>query len=398
MRFHSVMLTILIFLLSGCANLEVREVEGEFEGIKSSFEQNRYLKVLVIHGMGQHKPGYAKGLVDAIAKKMNLMPEFRYWIEEIRRENNQRTYGYLRVQDYKNNLDDLHLRVYELTWSPITQPIKDIFLGYDNSGKAQSQRKFLNHLLKEQMMNQRMSEPVLYIGKYKKEMQFPLKWAFQRMIDDDFGDGRDEIVVITASLGSYMMYDTLTMLGSEPEDHLINTDEFFVKLKAIVMLANQLPLLLMSEVTSIGGQLGEIPDEGWNESSQSEEDWFEYPIMKNFVQMRTSAYKQRNPGKEIPPLSMVAISDPNDILSYALPGYLAEENDYVNYVNVTVNLTPTDSFPFFANPVEAHINHENSDEVIHFIVHGSLLSDSESSESIKLKKRHDPYRKYPSKR
>ena len=388
---YSIFLFFLV--LTGCSHFEYREIEGKYEGLKTSMEKHRHLKLLVIHGMGLHKPGYAQGLVDAIAKQMGMTPQFKYSIVEIRREatpdnpqdNNGRVYGYMRVQDYVNKKDDMALRLYELTWSPTTQPIKDQFLGYDSFGKYQKHRIYLNQQLKSQLMNERMSEPVLYIGKYKKEMQYPLKWAIRRMLDDEFGPGNDEIVIITASLGSYMVYDTITNLGLQPEDRRINTEEFFAKLTTVIMLANQLPLLLMSEVSRIGDHLGE----SW-EGAKPKGDavksagasWFESPVMRNFVEMRNSAFQKRFPGQPVPDISLVAINDPNDILSYPLPGYLDRDDDYVNYVNVTLNIAKIRWSTLLANPITAHTGHEDNSDVIYFIVNGEFPPHPEAKEKV----------------
>lgn len=365
-----------------CSHPQLKEVHGRFVGIKTALQNDRRIKLLVIHGIGKHKPGYGEGLVDSIAKKMDMEPEFKFSIQEIRRQsispNGQasrvQTYGYLRVQDYHHVRTDQQMRVYELTWSPTTQALKDQFLGYDGYGKFAHQRIFFNQNLKEQLINERMSEAVLYTGKYRPEMQFPIQWTLKKMLDDQFGGSNDEIVIITSSLASYMIFDTVMTLPKDAETDF-DAEELLAKLNAVVMLANQLPLLLLSEVTQIGDDLGEIPDSMISEDSQ-ERSWFEYPLLQRFIQMRISSFEKYHPGRPIPDLNVVAINDPNDLLSYPLPGYLDTEDDYVNYVNVMINLARITAITQIANPITAHTGHEFNEDVIHFIVHGSFEQDT----------------------
>ena len=236
------------------------------------------------------------------------------------------------------------------------------------------QRIFLNQMLKDQIMNERVAEAVLYVGKYRKQMQFPIKWAMDYVLEDPFGDDADQIVIITSSLASYMVMDTITQLNPE-EEKLINIDELFAKLDSIIMLANQIPLLLLSEVTQIGEHLGDTPD-----FAQPDEDlgsWFSYPVVRHLVDMRIESILNRYPGiREIPELNLVAINDPNDLLSYNLPGYLDLEQDYVNYVNVVVNIARITPVTQIANPITAHQGHAQNADVIDFIVHGKFEEES----------------------
>ena len=74
---------------------------------------------------------------------------------------------------------------------------------------------------------------------------------------------------------------------------------------------------------------------------------------------------------------IVAFSDPNDLLSYAVPPRFAEE--FIDsrlcpqVVNVTVNVAPVTSAPVigtFANPLAAHNDYEADERVIGLITNG----------------------------
>lgn len=375
----------LLMLLAGCSHVQLRDVTGHYEGLRSAFINDKRIKLLMIHGVGHHKPGYAQTLLDEIAREMGMEPEFKFAIHEIKNElpldesGRIRTFGYLRVQDYKHVKVDQVMRTYELTWSPTTQPVKDQFLGYDSQGKSMHQRIFLNQMLKDQIMNERLAEAVLYVGKYRKHMQFPIKWAMNYVLEDPFGDDADQIVIITSSLASYMVMDTITQLNPA-EENMLNIDELFSKLDSVIMLANQMPLLLLSEVTQIGDHLGDPPDFFQQNRDKRDGDigsWFSYPVVRHLVDMRIESILNRYPGiREIPELNLVAINDPNDLLSYNLPGYLDLEQDYVNYVNVVVNIARITPVTQIANPITAHQGHAQNADVIDFIVHGKFEEES----------------------
>ncbi|MGI6458416.1 MAG: hypothetical protein ACOX5R_22765 [bacterium] len=86
-------------------------------------------------------------------------------------------------------------------------------------------------------------------------MQFPIKWAMDYVLEDPFGDDADQIVIITSSLASYMVMDTITQLNPAEEKTALTSMNCSAKLDSVIMLANQMPLLLLSEVTQIGDHL-----------------------------------------------------------------------------------------------------------------------------------------------
>jgi hypothetical protein len=76
-------------------------------------------------------------------------------------------------------------------------------------------------------------------------------------------------------------------------------------------------------------------------------------------------------------LGIVAFSDPNDILSYAIPPKFAEENldsrICPRIVNVSINVANVvDLFGLgeFASPAEAHGGYDNDERVIAIIANG----------------------------
>ena len=176
--------------------------------------------------------------------------------------------------------------------------------------------------------------------------------TFLTELDDDY-------VFITHSLGSRIVTDAVQLLAQivaaelaeRPSPNLRAAAEVMQNRKLpVFMLANQLPLL----------QLGrEQPDNAGQ--------------FDDYCTPRGEKYNQRI-FKE---LTLVAFSDPNDILSYALPPDFLD--NYMDsrlcprLVNVILNVADeVDLFGFgrFANPVDAHNGYENDERVIALITQG----------------------------
>ena len=142
-------------LLSGCASigkgaaeavLEKSEKEDTrqcqvwgqpFTGIETDLTQrNQKTKVLFVHGVGDHMPGYTTEFLEKLAKELNL---------NVRSEGQKniglsaplfpgKNLGNLRVTHLLNEQNSQEHTFYELTWSEITRQEKAL-LDSDNSGE-----------------------------------------------------------------------------------------------------------------------------------------------------------------------------------------------------------------------------------------------------------------------
>jgi hypothetical protein len=174
----------------------------------------------------------------------------------------------------------------------------------------------------------------------------------------------DEFVFVTHSLGSRIVTDAFQE-EARPARELVgkpaNTPEDRKRLEDIIdatrhkqirmyMLANQLPLLELG--VSPQSVVGRIDDYCKPDGGKYDKRFFSR-------------------------LSIVAFSDPNDALSYALPsGY---EDKYMDsrlcpeIVNVSVSVAdPINLFGLtdFVNPMSAHDSYDNDERVIGLIVDG----------------------------
>ncbi len=262
------------------------------------------------------------------------------------------TMGYIRTQGYFKPDDDKRqnpvLKVYELVWDPATSWAKNWYTGHD--AEFNKDREWMNEELKIGVVNESISDAVMYLGSYRELIQYPVLVAFCKVATDyparegvfecplsqeavrDIGarefSARNEIAIVTHSLGTRIVFDALGILGqdgffqstieklqaagavltryedsSESADFL--RDLFAASLDKVFALANQVPLLELSE-------LRHPFDFGGGASTRRLGRGFD-----QFLDTRKSEAR-RGPELDEDPLQVVAFTDPNDLLSYNL--------------------------------------------------------------------------------
>jgi hypothetical protein len=266
-------------------------------------------------------------------------------------EKESHEYGEINITKY-SGADGGKVHVYELTWSATTDPLKDRQFTTDRTYSGD--RVFLNRKLKAELINERLADPVLYIGRYRNHMQFPIMRAVKAVLSD-FAL-QDEVAVITYSLGSYMCYDTLLKM-SRGESIMGERDysagvvrDLVGHTNYIFMLANQLPLLELSEISN--------PISLKQTSSSAVKSLAE--IRR---QNRPKSAAQRQPA--VLPLHLVAFSDPNDLLSYPLDEHSVSGTS-IAYSNVIISVQRSALLGIVADPMTAHTGHERSPAVMGF--------------------------------
>jgi len=336
-------------------------------------------KVLMIHGVGHHIPGYSTILLEGLGRELDLtVMESPY--KELTLsgpKNSNKDLGSLRLNRLLSKDKTRELLFYELTWSSITQVEKEV-LEYDNSGQHSFRRAKVNDLLKK-FTNDIISDPMIYLGDKREDILISVGQSFCWMIShgwSDFPSGvhrpcdlftpdtfknaeKDDYIFISHSLGSRITIDALQRLaGLLNNKELQNEYPGLEKLHHVLqdrvittfMLSNQLPLL----------QLGRsLPDV-----------IHEYEI---YCSPKGSKYAERFANQT----HIVAFSDPNDLLSYSIPvgfkdKYLdsrmctAVSNISINVANV-VNIF---GFSEVANPIEAHTGYDHDERVVALLAHG----------------------------
>ena len=355
------------------ADTRVCEAWGKpFEGI-SPFLNNQHgkMKLLMVHGVGNHLPGYATEFIEKLAAGLDLPVISSHYktITLTDRYNQRKNLGNLRIRRFLSKDQTRELLFYELSWSVITATQKEV-LAYDNSGEYSFRRAEVNDLMKK-FSNDTGPDPIIYLGESREDILVSFGQAFCWMTKSDwaglpdnvseacsFNDGavannilNDHYAFVSHSLGSRITIDGMQRIAA-----LINNRniEFrnALKLKEIpiYMLSNQLPML------QLGRKLPEV-------SNQSD----------RYCRPDGDKYNDRIVTK----MPIFAFSDPNDLLSYAIPqGFTEKYLDSrlcIDTTNININVaTIIDAFGLgrIANPLEAHVGYNKDDRVIAMIARG----------------------------
>jgi hypothetical protein len=341
---------------------------GEIEAPRAS------LKVLMVHGIGSHMPGYATRLAENLARALGLTRTERRFKEFTLATDSRpgEELGSLRVTRFVDVEDTRELLFYELTWDSIVEEEKQT-LAFDSSGEHSFRRAPLNNAMKL-FINDTVPDVMIYQGTSREPIMasvgISMCWMFSRdwqSLPADSGPqicGRDnprylgyledDYAFITHSLGSRIMTDALQALpdvaiqaGPEVQERLAN---ILNRRLPVFMLSNQLPLLQLGQpAPGVYGQIDELCTEDFDPST----------------------------GRLFKEIAIIAFSDPNDVMSYSIPqGYLDEHVDSricPSLVNVVLNVAEIINLfgvGQFANPLTAHSAYDNDERVIGLITQG----------------------------
>jgi hypothetical protein len=356
--------------------LPLLERQAGYPPLGQAGPERPILKVIMVHGVGTHVPGYGARLAANLARALGLSvmaPEPKEFPIESPRFPGE-TLGELAVTRHTNVARDREMLFFELTWSPISQPAKEGY-AFDSTEAYAYRRASLNNIFKT-FVNDVSADPLVYTGTGREKIQAAvgqaLCWAvsadWQGLPDDqqicspdspNFATrvDNDEFVFITHSLGSRITVDALQRLArlieeeAKRDPRLQGVSRSFKNRDAeVFMLANQLPLL------QSGLEPASIRD-----------------AVPAYCRPDGPHYADRF-FKET---ELIAFSDPNDLLSYPIPdAFVREHVDSrlcPRQVNVTINIAPVTSLlgvGEFANPMAAHLDYDDDERVIGLITRG----------------------------
>ncbi len=331
----------------------------------------RLLKVLMVHGIGTHQPGYATRLAENLARAL-VLPQVqeKYKVIALSHPKYPGGLGTLRVSRYFNTATGRELLFYELTWDPIINAAKET-IAFDNSGDYAFRRTAINNSLKL-FVNDTVPDVVLYYGQHRDQIQRSVGQSLCWMMSDTwqtlpesgsafcdpaspetldrFGD---DYAFITHSLGSRVTTDALQEIavqGKADPGFSRRLAVLMEKTFPVFMLSNQLPLLRLGQAEpAVHGQIQEICAPGAPRAGE-----------RLFRETR-----------------LIAFSDPNDLFSYAIPpDFLDRHIDSrlcPALTNVILNVAPLSNLfglGEIANPMAAHTEYDKDERVIGLIVHG----------------------------
>ncbi|NBR87771.1 MAG: hypothetical protein EBT61_20100 [Verrucomicrobia bacterium] len=357
---------------TSCTCLNVKKVEGDFDGLKAALNRTQSkgtLRLLLVHGMTDHQAGWSSNLVSGLTTRLHLVLDPASGSKTTYKRQTQ-SMGTVQVSQFTNSLATSKLRVYELTWSDVTRPWKTNQFTNDESHAHQSERVWVNRRLKTSLMNDGFGDAVLYAGHFRENMQYPIMRAVAQMLDDGLNPD-DEVAIVTTSLGSYMTLDTLARMSQGfpiLNEATVQTDEvhrLIQQTTQLFMLANQIPLLELSDVSN-RLDVATSPKSASMKASHG---------LKGFLSERQKvlqAVSSPNFDTARWKLRVVAISDPNDILSYPLAAKdVANSNPLdVSVLNVLISVERYAILGVFAWPKTAHAGHDKSSGVLDLMVNG----------------------------
>ncbi|MGZ4959433.1 MAG: hypothetical protein ACXV7J_09280 [Methylomonas sp.] len=351
------------------------EITGEkFAGLKPQLEvPNRKMKILMVHGVGNHLPGYATQFLEKLAWELELPVTAKSFkdISLADPKDAAKHLGNLRINRYLSKDKRQELLFYELTWSEITMKDKEILV-YDNSGEQSFRRAEVNDLLKK-FSNDTGPDPIIYLGEKREDILTAFAQSFCWMVSGDWNSlpndvhqtcsstdlpslHNDSYAFVSHSLGSRITIDGLqriaSMMGREdfPSNYKALANVMKNKEVPIYMMSNQLPIL----------QLGRaLPEVRGQEEAYCRNDGAKYA------------------DRMLAKTNIIAFSDPNDLLSYMIPHDFVDKyldsRLCVNVTNININVAKIyDAFGLgrLANPTDAHIGYDTDDRVVALIAKG----------------------------
>lgn len=325
------------------------------------------VKVLYVHGIGTHVAGDGTTLRQTLAKFLGLdirapRPKRIVIASPSFPSQNLGEINVTRLTDAERRRD---LLFYELTWSPITQPDKDL-LAFDKEQDYVLRRAALNQAMRT-FVNDVAPDPLAYAGQKREPILVAITQSICWVVSRSWSElpeltegqncsaelpgvgsrvGLDDFVVISHSLGSRAVIDAIQRLtnlpvSADPSLRRI-ADDFRNRDLQVFMLSNQLPLL-----------------EAGREGQQ--------------VTGEVAAYcgpSPTKPGRFFAKTELIAFSDPNDLMSYPVPDKFADK--YIesrlcpSVTNVTINVVGVKSLlgvGDVANPLSAHLGYAADERV-----------------------------------
>lgn len=356
------------------------EISGfNYAGTDAYVTKKPILKVLMVHGVGLHHPGYSRRLQENLANNIGLdvMSRLPKNITLLDPKDHKTHIGNLQITYWQNLDASKQMLFYELTWSEITTPDKQI-IAFDTTEQYSKFRVPFNNMMKK-FLDNTLPDPLIYLvdknnlilDSANQSICWLLKTNWQNIPNNqaqvcnlDLYDGierftSDNVLFVTHSLGSKILMDSITrnaeaVSAAEKQPQTLRQKQLTEKLKnkeiTVFMLANQLPIL------QIGHPLPQVHNQ-----------------IRNYCRVNGDKYKRRI----FKHVNIVAFSDPNDILSYAIPQPFVDK--YIDsricplVTNVSVNVAPEISaFGIgIVNPVAAHTDYDNNAEVINLMTRGT---------------------------
>ena len=325
-----------------------------FPGLIDLAAQSGTADVLLVHGICTHDAAWADLVVSQLMRSVDAA---------VTPPASARVDGGPQVQIVPSTVETPagRLRFNALIWSPLTTGLKRQ-LCYDQSDKSELcagappypyTRARLNARFKDGLIDDCLPDALIYQGVARDEIQRRMRDAILQALAGGDGDA-SPLVVISHSMGSKILFDTLLRMseeapGSRAERLAMRAVD---RMRFLVMAANQIPLLSLADqqITSVG-LTPLVPDS-----------------LQLLLQKRLAS-KERTADRH---LTLVAFTDPNDLLSYTLPPEKYAREGITVY-NILVSNAPT-YLGLLERPDHAHLDYLSNPDVGRLIACGQPKS------------------------
>lgn len=374
----------LAVLASGCSmpyksSILVAKPDGEatFTGLVDMLRADRPLDLLLVHGMCTHDAQWARSAVT------NVHSSLRGKAEDVKLEAS--AVPGTGVTLYQQTLSSPrgNLRVNAILWSPLTVPLK-AQLCYDQTTRSPScpageaakaypyQRASLNKMLKDTILDDCLSDAIIYQGRSRDEINGQMQKAILQAVATSGAQTRSAnhaaaaaatpagipLVIITESLGSKVAFDAIYKLvtNEQTSEAGLRTLD---RVTQIFMEANQIPILALADRNLDGAVARAALASAYPEDS-----------LGALLQQR----RQGGADRQVSPLpTVVAFTDPNDLLSFILVP--SPQAALAGYSVVDVIVSNDKSYLGLVElPTTAHLGYRTNEAVRTFIACGNPKS------------------------
>jgi hypothetical protein len=365
------------------------------------------VRLLIVHGIGPHDDNYSLRLSGMIAQQLGLdhrdprQKRIHLANAPAKGAGAAPVIGRLLVTRFADAEQKRELIAFEVNWSDLNRNTREAFVSAD--ADIDRVRASINASMKT-FINRQMVDPIRYIGDQSPLVHDNVRLGACWMISGSFDEypdasGRapattstfcpaiddparaaavlasDEFVAVTHSLGSRIFLDAFSAVGeyvdADRADKIVNpfvsyATAFSDKAATVFMLSNQLTLLQLGlDSRTLRAADGAVI------KLRNSERWPGVDAAA-FCEAGGSMAPERRFGR----LSVVAVSDPNDLLSYRIPAEFAD--DYVDrrlcarITNATIEIAPKRDVLglSFADPMTAHNAYWSDPRVAALIVEG----------------------------
>lgn len=335
-------------LLVGCSSMPYRpaQPDGAFPGLVDfvASAPGRSVDVLLVHGMCTHDVRWADATVAQLGSALAAQTT---GAGAAGRGAAAPAAEGIEIVERTIALRQGELRIKALVWSALTTPLKRQ-LDYDLSARLPATRAKLNARAKDKLMDDCIPDALVYQGVAHDAIQRRMAQAILRATDGAPADA--PLLVLSSSLGSKILFDTLLRMERAAQPTID-------RMAFLVMAANQIPLLALADQPLPG-------DARAGAAAVPPADSLQLLLGKR----RAPATPRNNATR----LTLVAFSDPNDLLTYTL-----ERERYaglgVDVVNVLVSNAPT-WFGLLERPDHAHTNYLLNPDVARMVACGQPRS------------------------